>query len=223
MKNIFILILLLSGFLAACSQEDCPEGINTLPMYGRVKKCKEQIEVDKKFIDESLKLFPSRDSAYRHHVMRGWQYLSCDSLNTSMKRFNQAWLLDSTKAEAYWGFGALLGRRGEYKESIDFFEKALHSKKINSSAMLDGNLLRDAALSYGNYFFNTKKMSYLVTAIKYLKESLKYNSDNPMAYHDLTVDYFYYGELDSARKYMVITEKYDPKLIDNELRKMVDK
>ena len=130
MKKLLLLFLFSFSLYSCLSGQDCPQNINVLPLYGRAKKCKEQIDNDKQFISECDKTFPSRDSAYRHHIMRGWQYFDRDSINTSMKRFNQAWLLDSTKAEAYWGIGSLLGKKGEFNKSIEFFEKALSLKKI---------------------------------------------------------------------------------------------
>ena len=223
MKNLSLLTLLFIFGLCSCLPgERCPENINTLPLYGHAKKCQGQIEADKEFIAECDKTFPNRDSAYRHHIKSGWQYLEEDTL-TSMKRFNEAWLLDSTKAEVYWGIGALLGREGKFKESIDFFEKALSLKKLDESPLLNGNLLRDASISYGNYFFETKNKQYLDKSIEYLRKSLVYNADNPLAYHDLAVDYYYYSQNDSAKKYMAITDKYNAKLIPQELRDSINR
>jgi tetratricopeptide (TPR) repeat protein len=192
-------------------------------MYGRVIKCKEQIEYDNEFLSGCKKTFPDNDSAVRHHLLRGWEYLNNNDLNTSMKRFNQAWLLDSSRADIYWGFGALMGKKNNFKASVDFFERALALQKMDASAIIKGNLWRDAALSYENYFYETKEIHYLNISIKYLKKSLEFNPDNPMAYHDLTVAYFYHSQNDSARKYMNLSDKYNPKFIPEELRKLITK
>ena len=222
MKKLTFLFLFSFCFHSCLPGEDCPQNINILPIYGKAKKCKEQIDNDQQFLAGCDKSFPSRDSAYRHYIMRGWQYLGCDSMDISMKRFNQAWLLDSTKAEAYWGIAALLGKEDKFKESIVFFEKALNLKKIDGGPMRDGNLLRDAALSYENYFFETKDKQYLEHSLVYLKESLEFNADNPLVYHDLVVNYYYFSQTDSAKKYMAITDRYDTKLIPQELRDLIN-
>ena len=84
------MIAFLSICFGACSQEECAPGINELPMYGRAKKCKEQIENDNQFLSGCRKPFPDNDSAVRHHVTRGWEFLNSGDLGTAMKRFNQA-------------------------------------------------------------------------------------------------------------------------------------
>ena len=89
--------------------------------------------------------------------------------------------------------------------------------------MLSGNLLRDASLSYSNYFFETKGKQYLYKSVDYLKKSLTFNADNPLVYHDLVVDYYYFSQIDSAKKYMTIVDKYNPKLIPQELRDIINR
>lgn len=115
--------------------QDCVDGINKLPMYGGVKKCKEQLEFDRKFIAEEDKLL-SRKESTAHFVKRGWEYLYAKKPDTAMMRFNQAWLLDSLNADIYWGFADLLGMQGKFKESLPFFERSikLNPKKYKSFA-----------------------------------------------------------------------------------------
>jgi len=96
-------------------------------------------------------------------------------------------------------------------------------QKSSESPMMTGNLLRDAALSYENLFFETKTMQYLITSIEYLKKSLESNTDNPLAYHDLTVAYYYDSKKDSAKKYLDFADKYDSTLIPPELREIINK
>jgi hypothetical protein len=120
MKLSLILCCLISLLACGCAQsQDCPVDINKLPMYGNVKECKEQIEADKKFIASSEKL-SRRKAAAEHMIMRGWQYLRSNHLDTSMMRFNQAWLLDSLNSEIYWGFGDNLGMQGNIKSRCLF-------------------------------------------------------------------------------------------------------
>ena len=60
------------------------------------------------FDKESIKKFGSVDSAVAVYIDRAWQYYYTDSLDSAMKRFNQAWLLNSDFSDAYFGFAALL-------------------------------------------------------------------------------------------------------------------
>lgn len=70
-------------------------------MYGYEKKCKEQIEADTFFLHESDKIDMDRKVACVHEIERAWEYFNTNNLDSSMKRFNQAWLLDSTNIEFF--------------------------------------------------------------------------------------------------------------------------
>jgi tetratricopeptide (TPR) repeat protein len=215
MKLSLILCCLISLLACGCAQsQDCPEGINKLPMYGNVKKCKEQIEDDKEFIASSEKL-STRKAAAEHMVMRGWQYLRSNLLDTSMMRFNQAWLLDSLNSEIYWGFADNLGMQGKYKESLPFFKRSL---KMNPN---NARIWQDAFTSYGNVFGQTNDKKYLDAAIDALKHAIKLDPNNPQYYGQLTSAYSYYMQKDSARKYMAITDKLDPSAVNPQVRKML--
>jgi len=218
MKLILIFCILIFFIISSCSQpQNCVDNINKLPMYGRVKKCNEQIEADSDFLSGSDKLFKSRKDAAKHSVDRGWQYFYSKKLDTSMMRFNQAWLLDSLNADVYWGFGDLLGMQKKFKESIPFFERSI---KINpTNAKVWGN----ASTSYGNAFFQTKDVKYLNSAIYSLKKAIGLDPHNAQFYGQLTSAYCYFTQKDSARKYLRITDQLDSNAINPETRKILIK
>jgi len=180
-----------------------------------VKKCKGQIEDDNRFIALCEKS-TGRKAAAEHMVMRGWQYLRSNQLDTSMMRFNQAWLLDSLNSEIYWGFGDNLGMQRKFKESLPFFERSLKLNRNNPRVWLD------ASTSYGNVFGQTNDQKYLDAAIDALKNAIKLDPNNPKYYSQLTSAYSYFMQKDSARKYMAITDKLDPNAVNPQVRKMIN-
>ncbi|MFD2145203.1 hypothetical protein [Mucilaginibacter antarcticus] len=75
-KSLKPILLSLITFLtmAGCSQKQpCTDGINTLPLFGGVKKCDEQIGFDKKFIAASDKTMDRKQAAEKY-VKMGWHY-----------------------------------------------------------------------------------------------------------------------------------------------------
>jgi tetratricopeptide (TPR) repeat protein len=216
--KITLLVCCLVSFLAiGCAQsQDCPDGINKLPMYGNAKKCKEQIAYDNKFIAECEKSSTRKDAA-AHMVKRGWEYLRKNELDTSMMRFNQAWLLDSLNSEVYWGFADNLGLQKKYKESIPFFERALKMSPNNAKTWAD------ESTSYGNIFFETKDIKYLSSTISSLKQAVQLDPNNAQYYGQLTSAYCYYMQKDSARKYMKLADKLDSNAVNLQARKMLSK
>ena len=187
-------------------------------MFGHVKKCKEQIDSDNDFLKQSDKQFKNRKDAAKFHVEKGWEYFYKNQFETSMMRFNQAWLLDSLNTDIYWGYGNILGLSNRnFKESLVYLEKSLKMNPNNT------RVWESASTSYGQLFYETKDINLLNTSIDYLKTSIKLEPNNARAYGQLTASYSYYMQKDSARKYLEITDKLDPSAVNPEVRKILRK
>jgi len=113
-------------------------------MYGGLEKSKEIQKKDQGFIDWAVKEFGTREKASKDAADRGWQSYHNNDLSTAMKRFNQAWLLDSSNAQAYWGFGIIVGIRAaenhpeeNLNESIKFLQMAYDKDPANARIMAD--------------------------------------------------------------------------------------
>ena len=215
MKQILFLFLIVQ--FSCQSQQDCPEGINLLPMYGEVQKCEKQIELDTEFIKASEKQFKSKTKASEYYVSKGWEYFYSDENELSMKRFNQAWLLDNKNAEIYWGFGNLLGKKGEFEKSIQYFLKSIEIEPKNAK------VYESLSVSYGQIFYNTKDTKYLNLVIECLKKAVKLEPKNGRAFGQLASSYSYFVQKDSLRKYIKITDEIDPKFVNLEVREIAKK
>ncbi|TNF99262.1 MAG: hypothetical protein EP297_06020, partial [Gammaproteobacteria bacterium] len=119
--------------------------INLIPMYGypEIQKTEDQIKADEKFI----KTFSdSRKKSSREFAARGWYYLQEGDEDTSMRRFNQSWLLDPDYYSPHWGFGVLLKLDDRAGEAVVHFDKAL--SLIDEQNKEKPRLLLDAAGAY---------------------------------------------------------------------------
>ncbi|GAA4386129.1 hypothetical protein [Hymenobacter koreensis] len=118
--------------------------INLLPMYGGARKPKRLQLADELFLATTDRNEPNRAVAAKHFVKRGMDYFRAGDYATAMKRFNQAWLLDSTNADTYWGFGILRGSQGDYNESITLLSNSLKRQPDNQNLTADlaGTLLQ---------------------------------------------------------------------------------
>ena len=193
----------------------CPEGINLLPKYGRAKKCRAQIELDKKFITQMMQRHGNQQKGAEESVRLGWEYLTKNQVDAAMKRFNQAWLLDSLNAEVDWGFGTTLRMQGRNEASLAFFRTAIARNYMHNKVW------RDAALSYGNVWGETKQVAYLDTTISYLKKSILLDNKQAYVYADLAHVYHFCQQADSAKKYLMIADKINPNQVDWETRKLI--
>lgn len=216
MQSILLFSAFTIIFLSCSTAADCPEGINSLPMYGKVKKCKEQIELDSTFLKScDVNFKHDRKEASKYYESRGWQFLYKNKTDTAMFRFNQAWMLDSLNASVYWGFANLTGMKGKLKESMPLFKRALQLDPSNAK------IWTDASNSYGQLFVQTQNKKLLDTAIQYLKTSVRLNPNNPAAYAQLTAGYTYFMQKDSAKKYLKISDKLNPDAVNPHVRKLI--
>jgi tetratricopeptide (TPR) repeat protein len=106
-------------------QTDAPRApglINELPRYGGLRKTPEQLAADERFLAEALKKYGSPQAAMQAHVNFGWHYLTTGHAPTAIKRFNQAWLLDSTAADVYYGFSGYLRQQGQSQQADHFMQ-----------------------------------------------------------------------------------------------------
>jgi len=216
MLKISKLYLVLFLCIVGCSSaEECPENINLLPMYGTEPKCQEQIDTDKKFIDEVNKKFKNNKIAAEYYIDKGWEFLYKEDYQSAMKRFNQAWLLDSTNAKIYWGFGNVLGIQRDFINSTKFLEKSIRLDSTNAV------LYEDNAMSYAQLFVVTNDSLYLNKSIKNFKTAIHLEPNNARVLGQLTTAYVYANKMDSANYYLHLMDKIDSKAINSEIRNIL--
>lgn len=116
---VLILACFFSGLAAA------QPGINLLPKYGGVPKNAEQIAADEKYIAEAKKYFNGDlKKAASQVALTGWKYLRGGDFDGSMRRFNQAWLLDHSNGSAIWGMAVYQAQTGKMADAFKLFAEA---------------------------------------------------------------------------------------------------
>ena len=184
-------------------QEESKNNIRLLPKYGHVPKSEGQKNSDIQFIEESIKLDTTKEKASDHMIRLGFKYLYRD-IKTAMYRFNQAYLLDSTNTDIYWGYGAVYMTLGEYdKAKMQYLE----GLEINPKST---HILTD----YGTYFMaqyytlsplDEKEANHnLDSAISYMIKSYQLDSTDQNTTFKLSVCYWLKDDCDKAWKYYEI-------------------
>ena len=106
-------------------QSASAKDINLLPKFGGQPKSAEAIEADQEFLRNMDNLFKGdRHKAAEHVASKGWDYLRSGDPVTAMKRFNQAWLLDSRNVNALWGMSSIVGAEGELDLALSLLKEA---------------------------------------------------------------------------------------------------
>ena len=141
MNQSHVIAAILLGLLSGCATYT---PTNELPMYGGVEKNAEEKAADDKFVQCIIENLGSKEKGSDDAAICGWQYFYQNDPVTAMKRFNQAWLLNTNNAQAYWGFGVIIGQRSLHantednlRQSIAFLEIAIEKAPGNARIMTD--------------------------------------------------------------------------------------
>ncbi len=130
-QYVFLIVTFL-GLLSCDTKGQQPD--NTIPMFGNIVKSEKYNQLDKEFIDQSLKQFGTIDSATAVHIDLAWRYFYNNDLKTAMKRFNQAWLLNADYPDSYFGFAALLEMQQNSLEAEKFYKIGLEKDSVKNRA-----------------------------------------------------------------------------------------
>lgn len=150
-----VLFLALSAVFSGAFAQD----ITLQPKYGAVPKTDAQLAADSRFlasVDERYK--GDRKRAAGELALRGWESFRKGQPQDAMRRFNQAWLLDSMNGHALWGMAAIQAELGRLDDSVKLFAEAErlvagdvdfaadHARTLGFAAAQASNeaLLRDA-------------------------------------------------------------------------------
>ncbi len=122
MRRIILVLLFMvcSTFSVAFTQD-----INLLPKYGLFPKSEAQKKADAQFlatIDDHYK--GNRKKAADDVSVRGWQLLRQGDISNAMRRFNQAWLIDSSNGTALWGMAVIQAGSGKLENALMLFSEA---------------------------------------------------------------------------------------------------
>lgn len=128
MKNLLYLLFLLVASFAAAERP-----MNELPMYGGQHDPKVE----------------RNESVSKEAAQLGWKYYYQGDLGTAIKRFNQAWMFDRKNADAYWGFGLIMGQRSrEGNTQANLRESIRCLSMAKDIAPKNGRIIGDLAFSH---------------------------------------------------------------------------
>ena len=201
-------------------EEQSKTDIRLLPKYGHRQKTENQKQLDEKFIKETMQqeaFKGNRTIASNQTIKLGFNYLYRGDLKTAMYRFNQAYLLDQTNTDIFWGFGAVYLQLGLNDQAKKQYEEGLTINPKNTHLLTD----------YGTYYLiqyyglqsKDKKSTdtNLDSAINYMTKSYLLDNKDQNTTFKLSVCYMLKGDCNNAWKYYdeckalggkQITEKY---------------
>jgi tetratricopeptide (TPR) repeat protein len=116
---------------------------NQTPMFGGIAKNDTMRAADRTFFDRVRKLGATPAEGAVKFNLLGFRYFSKRELATSIKRFNQAWMLDPELGDVYHGFALIMVVRDrDFVTAEKFFRIAVGQSNTGPRAFADfGRLL----------------------------------------------------------------------------------
>lgn len=223
-KNLTLTILLFASTVFGQQMtleqwnEEAKTNIRLFPKYGYAPKTETQKKSDKEFIETVLKQDTTNRKASDHLISLGFKYLYRDIKN-AMYRFNQAYLLDSTNTDIYWGFGGVYMVLGDYAKAEEQYKEGLAINPNNTHLLTD----------YGTYFMaqyyglqpidEKNALTNLDNAITYMLESYKLDPTDQNTTFKLSICYYNKKDCDNAWKYYDICKELGGQSITEEYTK----
>jgi tetratricopeptide (TPR) repeat protein len=212
MRHLLLLLTLLAAMPkpTARAQRNIGVNINLLPMYGGARKSKKLQAADARFLAASDRNEPNRAVAATQLVKRGMDYFRAGDHVTAMKRFNQAWLLDSTNADIYWGYGILRGEQGNYDESVRFLSNSLKRQPDNQA--LTADLASTLLQRYDTFRAKPDlERSIVLSELCVSRETSQPDSiSQVLAYTNLAIGYFFKQDYARAWEWTDRARRLDP-------------
>lgn len=121
--SIFLLAL-----LSGCVAPPAGPRIDNIPMYGQPSITRPDFlqKADADFILNASSAFGGdRQAASREWAGQASRFLAQGNLDFAMRRYNQAWLLDDTNYEVYWGFARVGVESDNFETGVKFMKQAV--------------------------------------------------------------------------------------------------
>ncbi len=176
-------------------KEEAKTNIRLLPKYGDLPKTEDQKDADNELINTYIKQEGTRNKASTALISLGFNYLYRGDIKTAMYRFNQAWLLDSTNVDIYWGFGAIYHSFGDYESAMMQYDAGLSIDPKNS------RIITDKATVYMIGYYANNDQNKLNKAIVLLEQSYALDSKNQNTLFKLSICCFLKDDCKRAKKY----------------------
>lgn len=194
LKFILVFLVLAIGFLGWIGISELPThslqaltNINEIPMYGNQTKNKKQIAADEQFIKETTSDGRTRESVSVHLSKRGWEAYFSKDYALAIRRFNQAWMLDESNFQVYWGFSAIMANRQDLKQALEFI---LTAHQLNPKS---ANLMADVGQTYA-------RLEKYDKAVMYYEKVAKMDPKNEAVFFRWAVVLFEVGKYHEANK-----------------------
>ncbi len=154
-------------------------------------------------------------------AFKAWTFFRSGNNEIASKRFNQAYLFDTTNYKIYWGFGDIMAKQNRDDEAIPLYNRAftLYKSRSDSDFVF---LSLDATNPYIDKFMQTKNKAFVDAAFSILDKAAKILPDFPQLNNLYSHLYFETGDYSRALDYYNKTVASDKRFINSDYLKSIN-
>lgn len=218
MQKCMVVAVGLALGLSACNTQNAITESNYSPAYTTLSLADlvpvmetETAEVRAKqeeFLQKNITRFKSRALAGAYYVLQAKRAFNEDKLDSASYLFGQAYLMDSTNNDVYWGYGMVYGREQKYDEALFLLYRALEKDKENP------RLLKDVATSHLSRFYVNTDPEDLMQSRKLLEQAAQLAPEEADTYYKLAINSYYLREYGNAWNYLHRSIRHDKDIAD---------
>lgn len=176
--------------------------INLQPKYGGVEKNAAQRAADTAFVAETNRYFnDDRTAAAKELSQRGWEFLRKGKADDAMRRFNQAWMLNSADGAALWGMAVVQMEKGQVEHSLGLFEEAAQTQSG------DIDFLVDRARAMGYVAASTRDAELRNKVWTDFEHNYRIAPQHTLNLQNWAISYFHAGRYSDAWDKIALAEK----------------
>jgi tetratricopeptide (TPR) repeat protein len=203
-RSVTLVAVCLSAWLiygcATTTASSRGSAIDQSPMYGGMDRqsIPELKAGDEKLISDVSKEFGSREIGSAAFVEQGIRYYQQDNYAMAMKRFNQAWLLEPSNPEVFWGFALIYHDEGKNCDAKNMIDRAIALNLSKPIPLADaGRIYTLCGTSDSSLDPSTKNKYYAVSEELYKKASA-ISPNNDYIYGSWATAHYWRGEYAQA-------------------------
>lgn len=152
--------------------------------------------------------FKSRKSASSYYVAEAQRNFNEGKIDSAKHLLGNAWLMDSTNNDIFWGYGLVYGQQKQYDKALFVLYHGLEHDKENP------RLLTDIATSHLGRFYEESSLEDLHQSKKLLEEAARLDPENAAVYYKLAINSYYLSEYAKAWEYLHASIRKDKEVAD---------
>jgi tetratricopeptide (TPR) repeat protein len=176
------------------------KGIDEVPMYGGTDRQSDPAlrTADEKLIAEVSKEFGNREKGSDAFIDQGIRFYRMDNVSLAMKRFNQAWLLDSSNPNVFWGFALVYHEQGENCKAKEMIDRGVSLNLSRPMALADACRIYTLCGASNTALDEKTKSHYFEKSEELYKKASATSPNNEYVYGSWATAYYWRGDYEHS-------------------------